>query len=143
MKAAAESNDADELNAYIDYPALRADFKAELTARMMAEAQKDNSGFGALGVAFGSAIIGPMIDRLVSPAGMRAALVAKRNQQTSGNAAGAAAALQVPAQPLIVRRNFSEFLVTTKGAPNAGLIFKRRGLSWQLSGVQLPPDRTQ
>lgn len=141
MKAAADANDADALNAYIDYPALREDFKAELSARMMAEAQKDKTGYGALGVALGSAIIGPMIDGLVSPAGMRALLFAKRNQQTSGNAAGAAAALKVPDRPLIVRRNLSEFLVTTKGASRGGLIFKRHGLSWQLSGVELPPDR--
>src|SRR5437588_11765200 len=70
MKDAAQSNDADALNAYVDYPSLRESLKAELMARMMAEARKDKSGFGALGVDFGSAMIAPMIDTLVSPAGM-------------------------------------------------------------------------
>ncbi|HSQ98984.1 MAG TPA: DUF2939 domain-containing protein, partial [Sphingomicrobium sp.] len=46
MKDAAQSRDADALNAYIDYPALRQSLKAELMARMMAEAQKDKSGLG-------------------------------------------------------------------------------------------------
>lgn len=140
MKAAADANDAEALNAYIDYPALRQSFKAEVMARMMTEAQKDKSGFGALGLAFGSAIVGPMIDGVVSPPAVRAALMAKHNQQTLGRAPGGASPLKVPDRPVFVRRNFSEFLVTTKGAPNSGLVFKRHGFSWQLSGVELPPD---
>jgi hypothetical protein len=136
IKDAAQSRDSDALNGYIDYPALRESLKAELMARMMAEAQKDESGFGALGMAIGSAMMGPMIDALVSPAGMRAALLANRQ----ANAAPAASALQVPEKPVIVRRNFSEFVVTSKGQPNGGLVFKRHGLSWMLSGVELPPD---
>jgi len=136
MKDAAQSRDADALDAYIDYPALRESLKAELTARMMIEARKDKSGFGALGMAFGSAVMGPMIDGLVSPAGMRAALLADRQQNTGP----AASALHVPEQPIIVRLSFSEFVVTTKKEPGSGLIFKRHDLSWKLSGVELPPD---
>lgn len=135
MKDAAQSHDADALNAYIDYPALRESLKAELMARMMEEAQKDKSGLGALGMAFGSAMMGPMIDGLVSPAGMRAALLANTHE----NAPPAASALHVPEEPVIVRRSFSEFLVTAKDQPNSGLVFKRHGLSWMLSGVELPP----
>lgn len=135
MKDAAQSRDADALNAYIDYPALRGSLKAELMAPMMAEAQKDKSGLGALGMAVGSAMVGPLIDGLVSPAGMRAALLANRYEK----APLAASALHVPEQPVILRRNFSEFLVTAKNQPNSGLVFKRHGLSWMLSGVELPP----
>ena len=135
MKDAAQAKDADALNAYIDYPALRENFKAELMARMMTEAQKDKTGFGTLGMALGSALVGPLIDGLVSPSGMRTALLANRQQATS-----AASALRVPDEPVIVRRNFSEFVVTSKSQPNSGLVFKRHGLSWMLSGVELPPD---
>lgn len=136
MKDAAQSHDADALNDYIDYPALRESLKAELMARMIAEAQKDKSGFGALGMAVGSAMMGPMIDGLVSPAGMRAALLANRQE----NMAPAASTLRVPNNPVIVRRNFSEFLVAPKDQPNSALVFKRHGLSWMLSGVELPRD---
>jgi hypothetical protein len=134
MKDAAQSHDADALNAYIDYPALRDSLKAQLRARMLAEAQKDKSGLGALGMAVGSAMTGPMIDALVSPAGMRVALFANNHE----NALPAASALHVPEEPVIVRRNLSEFFVTAKHQPNAGLVFKRHGLSWMLSGVKLP-----
>jgi hypothetical protein len=138
MKDAAQSHDADALNAYIDYPALRGSLRAELTARMTAEAHKDRSGFGALGMAIGSAMVGPMIDALVSPAAMRAALLAEKHENTPATAS----ALHVPKEPVIVRRSFSEFVVTEKNQPNSGLVFKRHGLSWRLSGVELPPDKS-
>lgn len=136
MKDAAQAHDADALNAYVDYPALRESLKAELMARMIAEAQKAKSGLGGVEVAIGSAMIGPIIDGLVSPAALRAALLANRQ----GNRLSAASALHVPEEPVIVRRSVSEFVVTPKGQPNNGLVFKRHGLSWQLSGVEMSPD---
>jgi hypothetical protein len=135
MRNAARSHDADALNAYVDYPALRKSLKAELKARMRAEAQKDKSGFGDLGRAVGSVTLGPLLHTLVSPAGMRVALLA-----TKEHVGPAAAALRVPKEPVIVRRSFSEFVVTAKDQPKGGLVFKRHGLSWMLSGVELPPD---
>lgn len=141
MKAAADADDAAALNSYIDYPALRADLKAEVRGRMVAEANKDKSGLGGLGLAIGNAMAGPVIDRLVTPAGMRAALVAKRDEARFGAAPDAASALRVPDDPVIVRRGLSGFLVASKRQPRSGLVFKRHGLSWQLSGVELPPDR--
>lgn len=140
MKAAADADDAAALDAYIDYPALRADLKAEVRGRMAAEADKDRSGLGGLGLAIGSAMAGPVIDRLVTPAGMRAALVAKRDEARFGAAPDAASALRVPNDPVIVRHGLSGFLVASKRQPGSGLVFKRHGLSWKLSGVELPPD---
>jgi hypothetical protein len=117
MRAAAEANDPDALNAYIDYPAVREDLKAEIMARLMTEAQKGKIGFGGLGMALGSAMIGPMIDGMVSPAGMHAALLAKRHRPTS---AKTPPGIAVPDQPVIVRRSFSEFLVASKDQPDSG-----------------------
>jgi hypothetical protein len=141
IKAAAEANDPDALNSYIDYPALREDLKAEMMRQMTAEAEKDKSGLGGLGLAIGSAMIGPVIDGLVTPAGVRAALSAKRDQALAKAAPQAASALRVPDDPVIVRRGFSEFLVASKQQPGSRLVFKRHGLSWKLSGVNLPPNR--
>jgi hypothetical protein len=141
MKAAADANDPDALNSYIDYPALREDLKAEIRGEMIAEANKDRSGFGPLGLAIGTAMAGPVVDRLVTPAGVRAALMAKRDLMLIKVAPEAASALHIPDDPMIVRRGFSEFLVASKRQPNSGLVFKRHGLSWKLSGVDLSPDR--
>jgi len=140
MKAAADANDPDALNSYIDYPALREDLKAEIVGQMRAEAKKDKSGFGGLGLAIGTAMIGPVIHRLVTPAGMRAALIAKRDQAQIKAPPQAASALRFPDDPVIVRRGFSEFLVASKRQPKSGLVFKRHGLSWKLTGVDLPPN---
>jgi hypothetical protein len=136
MKDAAQSHDADALSAYIDYPSLRKSLKAELMARMRADAEKDKSEFGSFARAIGAVTLRPLVHILISPAGMRAALLAS-NQDELGPAGSA---LRVPKEPVIVRRNFSEFLVTAKGHPNSGLVFKRHGLSWMLSGVELPTD---
>jgi hypothetical protein len=141
MKAAADANDPDALNPYIDYSALREDLKAEITGQMKAEAKKDKSGFGGLGLAIGTAMIGPLIDGLVTPAGMRVALMAKRDQAQTEAATQAASALHIPDDPVIVRRGFSEFLVASKQQPKRGLVFKRHGLWWKLSGVDLPSHR--
>jgi hypothetical protein len=141
MKAAADANDPDALNSYIDYPALREDLKAEVMGQMLAEARKHRLDFGRLGLAIGTAVTGPVIDRLVTPSGMRAALIAKRDQAQTKAAPKAASALRVPDDPMIVRRGFSEFLVASKQQPKSGLVFKRHGLSWQLSGVDLAPNR--
>src|SRR3954447_19067270 len=141
MKAEADANDPHALNSYIDCQALREDLKAEIKAQMMAEAKKDKSGFGGLGLAIGTAMIGPVIDGLVTPAGMRAALMAKRDQAQIKAAPKAASALRVPDDPVMVRRGFSEFLVASKQQPKSGLVFKGHGLSWKLSGVDLPPNR--
>jgi hypothetical protein len=137
MKDAAQSNDADALNAYIDYPALRESLKAELTARMRTEAKTDKSDLGSFARAFGAVTLRPLIHMLVSPAGMRAALLANHLEDMGP----AASALRIPKKPVIVRRSFSEFVVTAKDQPNSGLVFKRHGLSWLLSGVELPPER--
>ncbi|MFL6721811.1 MAG: DUF2939 domain-containing protein [Sphingomonas sp.] len=139
MKAAADANDPAALDLYIDYPALREDLKAEIIGEMKAESKRDKSGFGRLGLAIGTAMTGPVIDALVTPAGIRAALIAKRDQ--AHTKAQAAAALRLPDDPVIVRRGFSEFLVASKQQPTRGLVFKRHGLSWKLSGVALPPNR--
>jgi hypothetical protein len=141
MKAAAESNDADAISTYIDYPSLREDMKADLMAQMMVEAEKDTSGFGGLGMAFGAAMIGPMIDGMVSPAGMKAAFAANRAKPSSGPTAKVPKALGMKEDPVIKRRGFSEFVVTSKKEPDSGMVFKRHGLSWKLSGVELPPAK--
>src|SRR5438309_7472651 len=56
MKAAADANDPDALNSYIDYSALRENLKAEIKGQMTAEAKKDQSGIGGLGLAIGTAV---------------------------------------------------------------------------------------
>ena len=143
MRDAAQANDADAMSAYIDYPAVREDLKAEIMAQVMAEAEKDKSDFGALGVGLASAMLGPMIDGFVSPAGLRAAFVANRNKQAAQPQQKAAGALNLTDDVEIERRSFDEFAVGNKSHPDGQMIFKRHGLGWKLSGVDLPPPKSE
>ena len=140
MKAAAEANDSDKFSSYIDFPALREDMKAELTARMMVEAHKDKSGLGSFGMMIGSAMVAPLIDTMVSPAGVRAAFIASEEEKSDTPDNKAMQPLKLSDEPVIERRSFSVFAVSSKNHPNGAMIFKRHGLGWQLSGVELPPD---
>lgn len=142
MKDAAEASDPAALNSYIDYPALRESLKEEVSARMMSEAQKDKSGLSGLTLTIGAVMVGPAIDAMVTPAGMRAALRARRNQEiASGN--GPASVIKFPDHPVIKRRGISAFLLTSKEQPGNGMLFKRDGLSWKLSGVELSSGERQ
>ena len=138
MKDAAEARDADALNAYVDYPALRESLTSQLLIRMKSRPGKHKSGLGALEMSLGSVLVRPMVDRLISPTGMRGALLASGQNELSGKSP-----LKVPKNPVIVRRGWSEFLLTTKDQPDGGLVFRRHGLSWMLSGVELPPDSSE
>src|SRR5687767_13540531 len=67
MIDAARERDEAAFSSYVDYPALRADMKTELTARLQAQATRDPGPQGKLGLAVGMALLPPMVDRLVSP----------------------------------------------------------------------------
>jgi hypothetical protein len=145
MKSAAEASNSEALSTYIDFPALREDLKADLLASMMAEVPKDNSPFSGFAMALAPAIVGGMVDGFVTPAGLKAMFVSKSKEAKAAKAPGndapkpGAEALQMKEDPIIKRRGFSEFLVTSKDEPNSGMVFKRHGLGWKLSGVELPP----
>lgn len=139
MKAASEANDAEALATYIDFPALREDLKADLLAQMMVEVQKDKSPFSGFAMAIGPAMVGSMVDGFVTPAGIKAAFASKKANASAKPKQAAASAFQLDDQPIIKRRGFSEFSVASRDEPDSGMVFKRDGLSWKLSGVDLPP----
>lgn len=146
MQAAVKADDADALVAMVDFPTLREDMKAELMARMIAEAGGDATGAAKLGLVFGSAMIGPMIDGMITPVGIRAAFLARgRGGETGGGAPDRGptppAALKMPDRPVIVRRGLSEFLLASDGDRASGLVFRRAGLGWKLAGIDLPATR--
>lgn len=138
MSAAAKSNDSDAVSAYIDFPALREDMKAELMAQLIADAEKDTSGYSGLGLAMGSAMIGPMIDGMISPAGLRGAFISNERRSKDVKQEPQMGVFELQEQPVIERRSFSEFKVKSKDAEQGAMMFKRHGLSWKLSGVDLP-----
>ncbi|MDB5722838.1 MAG: hypothetical protein JWP15_3456, partial [Alphaproteobacteria bacterium] len=73
MRAAAQSGDSEAFAAYVDFPALRENMKGQMKARLQSEAKSERSGLGGLEIALGSVLVGPMVDSIVSPEGVRAA----------------------------------------------------------------------
>lgn len=133
MKAAAEARDDVALARNVDFPALRESLKAGMTQAILAE-EDNEGGFGKLGSGIAMAMMSPMIDNMVSPAGLKA-MLARRAPAESGGKGAKAEAEEVE----IDRVGLSEFRLGAKGREGA-MIFTRHGLGWKLSGVDLPRD---
>lgn len=149
MQAAADANDGERLAAYIDFPMLRDDLRGDLSAQMQTEARARGGAFGGLAASFGQMLINPLVDNLVTPSGVRALFLARRQEAENDDApppaeaeaeasAGGLRGVRVGDAPVIRRRGLSEFVVSS---PNraGGLVFTRHGLGWRLSGIDLPP----
>jgi hypothetical protein len=143
MVEAAQSNDEARFSSYVDYDALRTDMKTELTSRLQAEAKRDGSEEAKLGLAMGMAVMGPLVDSMVSPTGMKQAFANLANEQANAKGKAAAGdkgtAKVEKEEPQIRRMGVNRFIVTGKDTPDSGLVFERRGLGWKLAGIDLPP----
>ena len=139
IKSAVEKKDADAIASFIDFELLKSDLKADMNLAMISEMENDASGMSAAGAALGMAMINPMIDALVSPAGINKMLA---------DAPGSSE--QTPSSPIpsfkklnegytIKRVNMSKFRLVPKENDGAGVIFERRGLGWKIVGIDLPP----
>lgn len=114
MREAAAAGDSGALAAYIDFPALRASTKAQLSPRL-----------GGLG----SALARPAVDALVSPAALRLALLKPRR--------GEARAGELE----LIRTAASEFRLHRQGSAGGkgDLVFRRHGFGWKLAEVRIAP----
>jgi hypothetical protein len=71
MRDAAIQRDADKLNQYVDFPALRESLRAQLVAQMAKKTDelKDNP-FAGFAQAFAATMVNGLVDSLVTPEGM-------------------------------------------------------------------------
>ncbi|WP_206998101.1 DUF2939 domain-containing protein [Trinickia mobilis] len=76
LKRAADARDAQTLNQYVDYPALRQSLKDQVTQMLTRriDEQKLNNPFAAIGAMIGVALIGPLVDAYATPDGVAAIL---------------------------------------------------------------------
>lgn len=76
LKRAADARDADTVNQFVDFPALRDSLKQQVTGVLTRRLDMHNNGnpLAALGAMIGVALIGPLVDAYATPDGVAALL---------------------------------------------------------------------
>ena len=76
LKRAADARDAQTVNEYVDFPALRESLKEQVTGLLTRRIEEHGNGnpFAAIGAMIGAALIGPLVDAYATPDGVAALL---------------------------------------------------------------------
>lgn len=150
LHAAVAERDAARVSEFVDFPALRASVKAELMAGMdagsLAQEARENP-FAAFGKAMARAVIDPVVDALVTPAGVLAMLEAgevrirpDRHPETPAPAADGATGEK--ARYALSYRSWDRVAIAREDKDGGAFILHRHGLwSWKLGGIELPRER--
>lgn len=167
LKRAADARDADTVDQYVDFPALRESLKQQVTGVLTRRLDAHNNGnpLAALGAMIGVALIGPLVDAYATPDGVAALLngmpprgepgerppappsaqnapaaPALAPEPTPGGSANQSTPPQPP-QTTASYRGINEFVVTYQhgvGDTRYSAILRREGLfTWKLAAVDL------
>lgn len=134
ISEAAKARDSDRLSAYVDFPALRRNFGAELSARLQRRIDAPQTGvLQRLRARAALALTDQAVAATVNPNMVRLMFTASETAERIRP--------PVRVEPMnaeMVRDSFDAFSIR---ADNGGvLIFERRGLGWRLAGIRLPPE---
>ncbi len=147
---AAKAGDIAGLERHVDFPAFRESLKDELSQRLMGElGSKSDRGLAALGMVFGSALVGGAVDALVTPETI--ATMVQEGKAPSPRQAVEREATPEQDRDSRVRQSWSyrdldTFAVslTRDDRPDerVALLMTRRNLFfWKLTGVDLSPPQ--
>lgn len=128
MKRAAEARDVEALAAHVDFPAVRASVRNQLSEQM------GHEGGGILGALVRSGIGGTLVDAAVSPAGMRFIFAAAPLTESEPPTP-----IKLKANEMRYRRTAFDRFHLVRG-DGASLEFRLHGLEWKLVDIKLPPD---
>ncbi|WP_244813565.1 DUF2939 domain-containing protein [Caballeronia sp. Lep1P3] len=157
VKRAADARDAQTVNEYVDFPALRTSLKDQVAALLTRriDVQKNGNPLAIIGAMIGAALVGPLVDSYATPDGVAAILngIPPRGepgerppaprQTDSPTTAGSAPGIDAeqPPQTTAGYRDIDTFVVTYQhgvGDARYSAIFHRSGLiSWKLVAVDL------
>jgi hypothetical protein len=145
MRAAVEARDAQALSRYVDFPKLRASVKVQAMRRLGADsalAQPRSNPFAAFGRTMALAVIDPIVDAAVSPAGVVAMLeagdirVQPKPADTPPLPAG-----EAPREKLnydLSYRSWNQVVIERADGGGVSFVLDRDGLwSWKLAGIEL------
>lgn len=142
LQAAAAGGDKDALEQKVDFPAVRESLKSQMSAALMAKIQTDpamkDNPFAALGAALLPTMINGMVDALVTPDAIAAAVRGQKPGEKAKLEANPDLASETEWVGLDRFRVKSRNTKTDEEGPS--LLFERRGFaSWKLIKMELPP----
>lgn len=147
LKSAAARHDGDAVSALVDFPALRTSVKSQIQASLNHNIDKvgaDNP-LAKFGQALAATLVNPLVDAVVSPASVAAMIEHGKVTVAKPQGEPDAPDGQPPAQPSepprysVHYRGWDGFAVTA--GDGGSFLFHRTGLwSWQLAGIELPPE---
>ena len=143
MKSAADAKDAAKLSSYVNFPALKENLKASFNAKLASETMKSDNPFSALGAAFASAFINPMIDGLVTPESLAMMMKGNKPQKNQESAILESTSSEDDVDMTMAYEDFDHFVVIVKKKGSSeepfGFVLNRDGLfSWKLSSLRIP-----
>jgi len=148
MRAAAASQDADKLAPYVDFEAVRASLKTGVQTRLLGHQRLENGDptpAGAMGAAVAAALLGPMVDALITPASLARLLQGQHPALAVTGGFGAKPASSPP-QGLETQMGYeglNRFVFSVKKPGEdeepVDLVLRRHGLvGWKLAELRLP-----
>lgn len=145
MHTAIADKDAERFSSYVDFPAVRDSVKGQLLAMMQRQlAGRDlaDNPFTGLGRMVGAALVTPLVDAVVSPAGVSAMFESGKVEPLPGPDREAPPPEQEQAaRPdyAVDYESWSRVAVSRQGGDTGRFILKRTGLwSWQLAALEFP-----
>ena len=158
LKQAFEKKDTRQIEKFVDFPELREDFKEVAKATVMKNAAKELEGnpFAALGMMMANSLIDPLIDSVISPAGLQALLSTGEmsvqpsdvlNENNSWSSKESTTEEFKPSPDLSVKMNYTdlnEFKIELSNkkviAEPISLFMEREGFAdWKVTGIDIPP----
>ena len=157
LKQAFEKKDTRQIENIVDFPELREDLKEVAKATVMKNAAKELEGnpFAALGMMMANALIDPLIDSVISPAGLQALLSTGEmsvqpsdvlNENNSWSSKESTTEEFKPSPDLSVKMNYTdlnEFKIELSNkkviAEPISLFMEREGFAdWKVTGIDIP-----
>jgi hypothetical protein len=147
IRVAVQAEDAAALSREVDFPALRASLKAQLSDRLVRRAGPgmQSSVFAAFGLRVANGLIEPAVDAMVTPMGLGAIMEGRKEwaYASSGFArpdttAPATDGLREVDSRFESPSRFTATMHDTSGTDTT-FVLTRSGLNWKLSDIRLPP----
>lgn len=153
LKSAAEQNDIETINQYIDYPSVRQGLKDQLNAYMLKELQQEkNNEFAKLGSMLASSMTDSLLDAVITPAGIGLMVQGKNLnpshmpiQTSDNNSQDNATKDEEKVEYKMYYTSFNRFVINVNNKQHHNqrvqVIMQRDGLSWQIKQLLIPLDK--